>query len=196
MTWSHCSCVTVGKLSQCPVDLQGQNHKIASLWTMRWTTVCEGVSAIPRTQEWTWPHQVWMLGPCLLDHPLFWKAPLVSEHHLNTGLIDSHAKQLGPRLDIKWFTAEFLSCIIFYISLDCIRLLSALFFRLSPILCSQDTNFSLWKVTRCLPPRSIFFNIEPHENFEDWHFHNHLPDHGLSSHCSLSCLQPFVSISL
>lgn len=131
-------------MSQCPVDLQGQNHEIASLWIMRWTPVCEGVSAIPRTQEWMWPHQVWTLGPCLLDHSLFWKAPLVSEHHLNTGLIDSHARRLGPRLDIKWFTAEFLSCIIFYISLDCIRLLPALFFRLSPVLCSQDTNFSLW----------------------------------------------------
>lgn len=71
------------------------------------------------------------------------KAPLVIEHLLNAGFIDSHVRPHGPKLAIKWFITDFLSCTIFCISLDCIRPLSALFFRLFPVLYSQDTNFSL-----------------------------------------------------
>lgn len=142
--WLWKSCL----ISQCPVYLQWWNHQITLLWWNKERDRCIQRSfSNSRIQECSQPCQAWKVRSCFQQHSLFSKDLLVSESLQNVGIHCLSYKAAWAKACWKVIT-NFL-CFIFYI-LYFLRwhntlcwLDPALFFRLSRVLCSQDTNFTL-----------------------------------------------------
>lgn len=117
---------------------------LSSCVTRRWTDVYKGALAIPRTPEWTRPHQVWKVRSCFQQHSLFSKDLLVSESLQNAGIHWFSCKTAWAKACCKGIR-DFL-CAIFYFlrwHKTLCQLDPAFFFRLSHVLCSQDTDFTI-----------------------------------------------------